>query len=98
MTKLLYKPMSLLVSLLGGMMANAVFSNVWKRAAGEDEAPKATDARRGWPEVLTAAALQGAIFAVVKATVDRTAAVGIQKLTGPWPGGEGQGERGKAGS
>lgn len=97
MTKLLYKPMSLLASLLGGMVASAVFNNLWKLAAGEDDAPKATDARRRWREVLTAAALQGAIVAVVKATVDRTAAVGIQKLTGAWPGDEGQGEREKAG-
>ena len=40
----------------------------------------------GRPEVLAAAALQGAIFAVVKAAVDRGGAVGVQKLTGEWPG------------
>jgi Protein of unknown function (DUF4235) len=36
--------------------------------------------------VLLAAAIQGAIFAVVKAAVDRAAAVGTHKLTGTWPG------------
>jgi hypothetical protein len=84
--KLLYKPVSILVSVLGGLIAGAVFKRVWKLAAGEDEAPKATDIRRGYPEVLLAAALQGAIFALVKAALDRAAAQGTLKLTGFWPG------------
>jgi hypothetical protein len=36
-------------------------------------------------ETLTAAALQGAILAVVKAAVDRAGAVGVRKATGQWP-------------
>lgn len=86
MIKLLYKLVSMVISVLGGMLAGAIFKQVWKLAAGEDEAPKATDARRGWHEVLAAAALQGAIFALVKAAVDRGAAEGTRKLTGVWPG------------
>jgi membrane protein len=86
MIKLVYKPVGMLVSVLGGILAGALFKKVWKIAAGEDEAPEATDARRGWPEVLVAAALQGAIFAVVKAALDRGAAVGTRRLTGVWPG------------
>jgi hypothetical protein len=91
MVKLLYKPVGLLASVLGGMLAAAIFKKVWKLAAGEDEAPKATDAHRGWPEVLAAAGLQGALFAVVKAVIDRTTATGTHKLTGTWPGDEGPG-------
>jgi hypothetical protein len=86
MVKLLYKPVGVLVSVLGGVVAGAIFKRVWKVAAGEEEAPKATDARRGWREVLIAAALQGAIFAVVKAALDRGAATGTRRLTGVWPG------------
>jgi hypothetical protein len=95
MTKLLYKTVSLLVSVLGGMLAGAMFKKVWKLAPGADEAPKATDADRGWPEILAAAALQGALFAVVRAAVDRAAAAGTEKLTGTWPGDEGQRGQGK---
>jgi hypothetical protein len=86
MIKLLYKPASILVSVVGGMLAGAIFKRVWKVAAHEDQAPRATDARRGWGEVLAAAALQGAIYALVKAAVDRGAAEGTRKLTGIWPG------------
>jgi Protein of unknown function (DUF4235) len=93
MAKLLYKPIGLLVSVLGGVLASTLFNKVWKLAAGEQEAPKATDADRRWPEILAAAALQGALFAVVKAALDRAAAVGTQKLTGTWPGDEGHSEQ-----
>jgi len=90
MIKVLYKPVSLLVSVLGGVLAGSIFKRVWKFAAGEDDAPKATEAGRGWREVLLAATLQGAIFALVKAAVDRAAVEGTHKLTGTWPGPEGQ--------
>lgn len=90
MIKLLYRPVNLLVSVLGGILAGVIFKRVWKLAAREDDAPKATDARRGWREVLLAAALQGAIYALVKAAIDRGAAVSTHKLTGVWPGDEGQ--------
>lgn len=86
MIKVLYKPVGMLAGVLGGVLAGAIFKRVWKLAAHEDEAPKATDAQRGWREVLLAAALHGAIFAVVKAAVDRAAAAGTWKLTGFWPG------------
>jgi len=86
MIKLLYKPASMMASLTGGMLASAIFKRVWKLTAGEDEAPEATDAAKGWPEILIAAALQGAIFAVVRALVERLAATGTRSLTGTWPG------------
>jgi hypothetical protein len=93
MTKLLYRLMTMVISVLSGMLAAAIFKRVWKVAAGEEEAPTATDAGRGWREVLTAAALQGAIFALVKATVDRATAEGTRKLTGVWPGDDSQQEK-----
>jgi len=85
MIRLLYKPVSMLVSVLGGLLAGAIFKQVWKLAAHEEEAPKATEADRGWREVLLAATVQGAIFALVKAAVDRAAAEGTRQLTGVWP-------------
>ncbi len=86
MMKLLYKPVSMLASAVGGILAGAIFKKAWKLAAGEDEAPKATDAGKGWPEILLAAALQGAIFALVSATMARLAAEGTRTVTGTWPG------------
>jgi hypothetical protein len=93
MIKLLYKPVTMVVSVLSGMLAGAIFKRVWKVAAGEEEAPTATDVRRGWHAVLAAATLQGAIFALVKAAVDRATAEGTRKLTGVWPGDDSQPEK-----
>jgi hypothetical protein len=42
--------------------------------------------QRSWKEVLPAAALQGAIFATVKAAVERGAVQGGRKVAGPKPG------------
>lgn len=83
---MLHKSFGLVVSLVGGMVAGALFKQVWRIAAHEEETPSATDARRGWPEILAAAALEGAIFAVVKATLHRGTAVATRQLTGSWPG------------
>ena len=47
----------MLVSVLGGVLAGAIFKQIWKLAAREDDAAKATDARRGWHEILLAAAM-----------------------------------------
>lgn len=85
MNKIMYKPLSLAFSVAGGLVASAVFKRVWKTVAGEDEAPRATSRDYGWGAVLAAAALQGAIFAVVKAAIDRGGAQGVRKLTGEWP-------------
>ena len=86
MAKLMYRLLSMLVSFGGGLLATAIFKKVWKLTPGADEAPKSTDVSKGWAEVLTAAALQGAIFAVVTASMERLAAVGTRSLTGTWPG------------
>lgn len=86
MIKLLYKPLSILVSVVGGVVAGIAFKQVWKLIADEEEPPKATQSEYGWRDVLVAAALQGAIFGFIKAAIDRGSAVGVRKLTGTWPG------------
>ncbi|ASF13301.1 DUF4235 domain-containing protein [Nocardia brasiliensis] len=75
----------MLVSIVGGLAANAAFIRVWRAVSGEDQAPTATARNRTWREVLLAAALQGAIFGLVKAAIDRAGATGYQSLTGTWP-------------
>jgi len=84
-SKVAYKPVGILLGIGAGIVAGAIFKQVWKVAAGDDDAPNATDEERGWGEILVAAALQGAIFAVVKAAVDRGGAAGVRRLTGRWP-------------
>ncbi len=86
MQRILYKPVGLVLGAAAGAVAGAVFRQVWRRATGDDEAPAPTDEDYGWVEVLAAAVIQGAIFAGVKAAIDRAGAEGVRKLTGRWPG------------
>ncbi|MCW2632290.1 MAG: uncharacterized protein JWR88_1252 [Pseudonocardia sp.] len=79
---ILYKPIGMIFSVLGGVLASVVFAQLWKRISGEDEAPEATSDEYGTREVLTAAALQGAVFGLVKAAVDRAGMKGVRKLVG----------------
>lgn len=83
--KVLYKPVGLALGAVGGALAGAVFQRVWQVVGHEEDAPDATDEERRWGEILAAAALQGAIFAVVKAIVERGGASGVRRVTGTWP-------------
>ncbi len=83
--KAAYKPVGLVLSLAAGTVAGVIFRQVWRLTAGDGEAPSATDEHRRWGEILAAAALQGAIFAVVRAAVDRGGAMSVRRLTGQWP-------------
>lgn len=86
MAKVLYTPVSVVVSVLAAVAAGTVFKQIWKRVSEEEEAPKALESEYGWREVLPAAALQGAVFALVKAAIQRGGAKGFERLTGVWPG------------
>lgn len=86
MTKLLYKPLGMLIGVLGGLVAGALFKRVWRLVRHEEKPPEATQAGRSWAEVLAAATLEGAIYALVKSALERAGAVGFEKATGSWPG------------
>ncbi|WP_079407409.1 DUF4235 domain-containing protein [Streptomyces sp. 3211] len=85
-SKIAYKPVGLALGAVSGGIAGAAFKQAWKAVEGEGDAPDATDEDRPWKQILLAAAIQGVIFAVVKASVDRSGAVAIRRLTGTWPG------------
>jgi hypothetical protein len=86
--KILYRPVGLMSSVVGGLIAGALFRQVWKRAApGEKrDPPTALETSYPFKEILLAAAVQGAIFSVVKTAIDRQGARLFEKWTGEWPG------------
>jgi hypothetical protein len=83
--QLAYKPVSLILGAVAGAVSAAVFRQVWKGIGGTDDTPDARDPNRDWAEVLLAAALQGAIFASVRAAVDRAGAASVGRAVGDWP-------------
>ncbi|MDX6302135.1 MAG: hypothetical protein QOF53_3349 [Nocardioidaceae bacterium] len=86
--KILYRPIGIVSSLVAGVIAGSVFKQVWKHATPGDneDAPKALESEYGLRQILIASAVQGAIFATVKAVVNRGGARLFQKATGEWPG------------
>lgn len=83
--KIMYRPVGTLIGVLGGVLATTLFNKAWGAIGPGDEAPDATDKHATWNQVLLAATIQGAIFGVVKAAVDRAGATGYRKVTGEWP-------------
>ncbi|MEV5427808.1 DUF4235 domain-containing protein [Streptomyces sp. NPDC052701] len=88
---LAYKPVGFVLGWSSGWLAGLAFQKTWKVIRHEDDAPDALDRDRGWGEILLAAAVQGAIFAVVRSAVDRAGAKAIERSTGTWPAGDKQG-------
>jgi hypothetical protein len=86
MAKLAYRPFALVLSVLGGLLASMLFRQLWKRVSDEGDPPKPKESAYGWRELLAASMLQGALYGLVKAAVDRGGARTFESLTGVWPG------------
>lgn len=86
--KILYRPVGLAGSLAGGLIAGAIFKQVWRRVTPGDkpDPPKPLETEYPFKEILLAAAIQGAIFSVVKTLIDRQGARLFERATGEWPG------------
>jgi hypothetical protein len=56
-----------------GAAGGVAFKTIWRRIDGGRDVPKAGDKSRSWRAVLLAAALQGAVFAIIHAVIERAA-------------------------
>jgi hypothetical protein len=86
--KILYRPVGLVSSVVGGLLAGLIFKQVWRRAAPGDKSdpPKALETEYPFKQILLAAAAEGIIYSVVKTVIDRQGARLFEKWTGEWPG------------
>jgi uncharacterized protein DUF4235 len=81
-SKAMYKPLQIASSVAGGLLAGAVFTQVWQRLSPSDrEPPDPKDLERSGREAIAAAALQGLVFGLVRAVVDRVGAHGYRAVT-----------------
>ncbi|HYI53676.1 MAG TPA: DUF4235 domain-containing protein [Microlunatus sp.] len=86
LAKVAYRPIGLAASMLAGAAAGAVVKQVWRRVADEDDAPSALQSEYSLATILAGAAVQGVVFAVIKALIDRGGARLFERVTGAWPG------------
>jgi hypothetical protein len=85
MIKLLYKPWSIVFGVIGGVVASKLFTKIWA-LLGNEQATEPTERQTSWKTVIPAAALEGAIYAGVKAAAQRGSAHAFAASTGVWPG------------
>ncbi len=79
--KTFYKPLSIASSVLGGLIAGKIFTEIWQRVNPDDEEPDPKDLSRSTREVIIAAAVQGLIVGVVRAVLARGQAKGFAAIT-----------------
>lgn len=90
--KYLFAPIGIGAGLLAGFVAQKAFERLW--AAIDDEDPPEPD-QKGAPalKLVTALALEGAVFRIVKELTDRGARSSFAAVTGRWPGEDPAAER-----
>lgn len=80
--KTLYKPLSLASSLVGGLIAGKIFTEIWQRVSPSDEEPpEPQDLSRSTREAFFAAAVQGLIVGLVRAALARGQAKSFAAMT-----------------
>jgi Protein of unknown function (DUF4235) len=85
LSKIMFAPFAALGGLLAGVLGKKVFRALWGLI--DSEPPPDPDSRdAAWPKVVTALALEGAVFRATRGVVDRSARELFATLTGVWPG------------
>ncbi|MCW2830045.1 MAG: hypothetical protein JWP31_737 [Aeromicrobium sp.] len=86
--KVLYRPVGIVSSIVGGLIASLMFKQIWKQiSSGEHpDPPGPLQSEYPFKEIVLAAVLQGAIYSVVKTVIQRQGAKTFERATGEWPG------------
>lgn len=80
--KVTYRALSFGIGILGGALAGAIVSRIWRVFSDGNELPEPTALDLRVREVLLAGMVQGAVFGLVKAALGRVTARGYRRLTG----------------
>jgi hypothetical protein len=85
LAKLIYAPVAVVLGLGAAKAADAAFDRAWERSHGT-KVPGPRTEEATWGQVLGAAALEAATYAVTVAVAQRAGAKAFRYLTGYWPG------------
>ena len=85
-SRTLYQPLSVGAGIGGGLLAGAIFGQIWKRIGRDDpEPPDPKDLSQSMKTVIVAAAIQGLLAGLVRAMLQRAGAHSYQALTNERP-------------
>jgi hypothetical protein len=85
--KLLFIPVSIVVGLVAGAVSKKIFNQIWG-VFDEEEPPDSKHRDIDWTKLVIAAAVQGAIFRLMKEASDHYSRRAFYRTTGKWPGEE----------
>ena len=85
MSKLIFKPVSIVAGLLSGLIGKKLFDVIW-RLDGQGGASARRAAAHQRPQAGARAADRGCLFRAVKGLVDHGSREGFARVTGSWPG------------
>lgn len=85
--KVIFMPISVIFGFAAGMAGRKTFEAIWSRFDDQDP-PDPKHRQVNWPKLLTALALQGAIFYLAKGLSEHAARSAFARWAGAWPGEE----------
>jgi len=85
--KLIFTPFSIVLGLIAGLLGKKIFEQIWG-LIDDVEPPKPEHREFSWPKLVSALAVEGAIFRLTKGLVDHATRTSFAKVTGKWPGEE----------
>ena len=85
MAKMLFIPVSIAGGLIAGAISRKILDRIWG-LFDEEEPPDSKHRDIDWGKLMIAAALQGAIFRVMKEAADHYSRRAFYRTTGTWPG------------
>jgi hypothetical protein len=83
--KLLFIPLSIVIGLVAGQISKKILDQIWG-LFDDEEPPDSKHRDIDWAKLAMAAALQGAIFRIMKEATDHASRRAFYRTTGKWPG------------
>jgi Protein of unknown function (DUF4235) len=85
MTKLIFRPFSVITGLLAGMLGKRLLRQLW-RLLDNGKPPQAEERSISIARLALALILEGALFRLVKGLADHGSRRAFAHMTGAWPG------------
>jgi Protein of unknown function (DUF4235) len=84
-SKLIFRPVSIVVGLLAGLIGKKLFHGLW-RVVDDEQPPKPEEHPVSIGKLVLALVFEGALFRLVKGLAEHGSRHAFSRLTGSWPG------------